>query len=142
MNDNIKQLLQLQERDSDLDRVRAEAASIPAKITALKTEIQTNKSALENAKQDLTQFQVAKKQKDLDLESREAAIRKHSGDLNAVKTNDAYRALLGEIEKAKQDRSALEDDVLRLMEQIDQANKIWKEKAHRYSTSSANRPRS
>lgn len=128
MNDSIKQLLALQERDAELDRLRAEAASIPSKIAAIKAEIQTNKSALETAKKDLTQFQLAKKQKDLDLEAREAAIRKHSGELNAVKTNEAYKALLGEIDKAKKERSGLEDEILQLMEQIDGANKIWKEK--------------
>jgi hypothetical protein len=35
---------------------------------------------------------------------------------------------MGEIEKAKQEKSVLEDEVLVLMDQIDQANKVWKEK--------------
>jgi predicted nucleic acid-binding Zn-ribbon protein len=128
MNESIKQLLALQQRDLELDKVRADLASIPAKISGLKTKIETNKSELEAAKKDLNQLQVLKKQKDLDLESREAAIRKHTGELNAVKSNDAYKALLGEIEKAKRDKSALEDEILQIMEQIDQAGKVWKDK--------------
>jgi len=128
MNDSITKLLNLQNRDTEIDRLKSETAAIPAHITKLKNEIAANKAALENAKKDLITFQLAKKQKDLDLETREGSIRKHSGDLNAVKTNEAYKALLGEIEKAKQEKSAIEDDVLQLMEQIDQANKIWKEK--------------
>lgn len=128
MNDSIKQLLDLQEKDSELDRLRHDAALLPAKVTALKGDIQQNKTALEAAKKDLTALQLLKKQKDLDLDAREAAVRKHSGDLNAVKTNEAYKALLGEIEKAKQEKSALEDEILKIMDQIDQANKVWKEK--------------
>jgi uncharacterized protein len=111
-----------------MDGFRMESEAIPKRVAALKAEILANKTALENAKKELMQFQVTKKQKDLDLETREAAIRKHSGELNAVKTNEAYKALMGEIDKAKQEKSGLEDEVLVLMDQIDQAGKVWKEK--------------
>src|SRR5258706_11161701 len=128
MKDTIKSLLALQERDLDLDRLRAELAAIPATIVKLKADIQAAKTALEDAKKDMTQIQLAKKQKELDLDTQESAIRKHSTELNAVKSNDAYRALMGEIEKAKQEKSGLEDQILQLMEQSDQAVRLWKEK--------------
>ena len=128
MKDTIKLLLGLQERDLELDRLRSELSAVPAKISGLKAEIQTAKTALEDAKKEMTQLQLAKKQKELDLDSQESAIRKHSTELNAVKTNEAYRALLGEIEKAKQEKSALEDQILQIMEQGDQAGRVWKEK--------------
>ncbi len=128
MHETIKQLLSLQERDLALDTLSKELSAIPVQIDAIKKQIADNKAALEAAKKELTQFQLQKKEKEVDLESKEGAIRKHSGELNAVKTNEAYRALLGEIEKAKSEKSAAEDAILQLMEQIDQANKIWKEK--------------
>src|SRR5438477_12649784 len=128
MKDMIKSLLNLQERDLELDRLRGEFLSIPGKIAKLKADIQAAKTALEEAKKDMTQLQLTKKQKELDLDAQEAAIRKHSTELNAVKTNEAYRALMGEIEKAKQEKSALEDQILQLMEQMDQATRTWKEK--------------
>src|SRR5438309_523011 len=128
MKDTIKSLLSLQERDLELDRLRGELAAIPGKIARLNADIQAAKTALEDAKKEMTQLLLTKKQKELDLETQEGAIRKHSTELNAVKSNDAYRALLGEIEKAKTDKSALEDQILQVMEQIDQANKLWKEK--------------
>jgi predicted nucleic acid-binding Zn-ribbon protein len=128
MNDMIKLLLGVQERDLELDRLRGELAAIPAKRAALKAEIQTAKTALEEAKKEMTQLQMAKKQKELDLDGQETAVRKHSNELNSVKTNEAYRALLGEIEKAKEEKSALEDQILQIMEQMDQAGRNWKEK--------------
>jgi len=128
MNETIAQLLNLQNHDSEIDFLKTEAAAIPAKVSAIQKEIQTNKTALETAKKELIQFQMAKKNKDMDLDTRETAMRKHTGELNAVKTNEAYKALLGEIEKAKQEKSVLEDEVLQLMEQIEQAHKVWKEK--------------
>jgi uncharacterized protein len=128
MNESIKQLLNLQSHDLELDRLQSEAAAIPAQVETLKSTIKQNQVALENSKKEATQLQLAKKQKDLDLEMQENAIRKHSTELNAVKSNDAYKALMGEIDKAKRDKSALEDQVLMLMDQIDQANKSWKER--------------
>jgi len=128
MKETIKLLLSLQDRDLELDRVRAELAAIPAKISGLKADIQSAKKALEDAKKDLTTLQMAKKQKELDLDAQEASVRKHSTELNSVKTNEAYRALMGEIEKAKQEKSILEDQILQNMEQTDQAQRVWKEK--------------
>lgn len=128
MKDDIRQLLQIQERDLELDRIQAELHAVPGKIAAIKGEIQANKTALEDAKKDLNQHQLAKKQRELDLEAQESSVRKHSTELNAVKTNEAYKALLGEINKAKETQSVLEDQILQLMDQIDQAMKVWKEK--------------
>jgi predicted nucleic acid-binding Zn-ribbon protein len=128
MKEDIKALLSVQERDLDLDRLRTELAAVPGKISGLKGEIQAAKTALEDAKKEMTQLQLQKKQKELDLDSQESAVRKHSTELNSVKTNEAYKALLGEIEKAKQDKSALEDQILQIMESMDQATKSWKEK--------------
>jgi predicted nucleic acid-binding Zn-ribbon protein len=128
MKDMIKSLLSIQDRDLEMDRLRSELSSIPKKIAKLKTDIQSNKTALEDAKKEVIQLQMLKKQKELDLEGQEASIRKHSTELNAVKTNEAYRALLGEIDKAKQETSGLEDQILQIMEQIDQAGRVWKEK--------------
>src|SRR5882672_3326964 len=128
MIDMIKSLLSLQDRDLELDRWRGELLAIPTKITKLKADIQAAKTALEEAKKEMNQLLLTKKQKELDLDTQEAAIRKHSTELNAVKTNDAYRALLGEIEKAKQEKSGLEDQILQIMDQSDQATRLWKEK--------------
>jgi len=128
MKDAIKSLLSLQERDLELDRVQAELSAVPGKIAEIKASIDAAKKALEDAKKEVTALQMSRKQKEMDLESQESSIRKHSAELNAVKTNEAYRALLGEIDKAKQATSSLEDQILQAMEQIDQANKTWKEK--------------
>ena len=36
--------------------------------------------------------------------------------------------MLGEIEKSKRDMSTLEDDILQLMERVDAAQRVWKER--------------
>ena len=111
-----------------IEQLRGELAALPGKMAMLRAEIEAAKAALQEAKKEATQLQLTRKQKELDLDAQEAAIRKHSTELNAVKTNDAYRALLGEIEKAKQEKSVLEDHILQLLDQIDQASRLGKEK--------------
>ncbi len=128
MNDSIKQLLALQERDLELDRSLSQLAAIPDEIAGYRRQIDETKVALENSKKDLLHLQLARKEKEIDLESKETGIRKHSTDLNAVKSNDAYRALVGEIDKIKKERSELEDEILRLMDQVDQFARLCKER--------------
>ena len=139
MNESIKQLLSLQERDLDLDQIKAELASIPKEIAALKTHIEKDKLALEDSKKEATQLQMQRKGKEVDLETKEGEIRKHSTELNSLKSNDAYRAMLGEIEKVKQEKSVLEDEILQLMDKIDQAQRTWKEREAAFKVSESDR---
>jgi predicted nucleic acid-binding Zn-ribbon protein len=49
-------------------------------------------------------------------------VRKHEAELNSVKSNDAYKALLKEIADAKQIKDQVETEIIEIMLQIDQAN--------------------
>lgn len=42
--------------------------------------------------------------------------------MNAIKTNDAYKALLSEIDKCKQVVQVLEDEILEIMDKVDKEN--------------------
>jgi predicted nucleic acid-binding Zn-ribbon protein len=128
MNEAVKQLLSLQSRDLEIDNLKADLASVPKSIESAKKQIIDAKQALEDSKKELTHLQMVRREKEADLEGREAAIRKHTTELNSIKSNEAYKALLVEIDKAKQDKSVLEDGVLELMVQIDAANRVWKER--------------
>jgi uncharacterized protein len=124
----IKQLLSLQERDVELDRLQAELAAIPKEIDAIKKQMDAEKTALEDSKKELTQVQMEKKNREVDLAAKEEAVRKHTAELNSIKSNDAYRAMMGEIEKSKTEKSVLEDQILQLMDKVDEAQRKWKER--------------
>lgn len=128
MQEAIKQLLSLQERDVELDKLSAELATIPKEIAAIKKQMADEKAALEESKKELTHATSMRKEKETALQQKEDLIRKHAGELNSIKSNDAYRAMMGEIEKGKQERSVLEDEILQWMEKADQAQKVWKER--------------
>jgi len=62
---------------------------------------------------------VKRKEKELDLESRETNIKKLQTQLYQMKTNKEYTAMQQEIERAKADKSAVEDDIIKLLDEID-----------------------
>ena len=134
MQEPIKQLLGLQERDLELDRLRAELAAVPKAIEGIKKQTEAERTALEESKKELTQMQLQRKEKEVDLETKEGEIRKHTTELNAIKSNDAYRSMLGEIEKIKQEKSTLEDLILQLMDKVDQAQHSWKAREAAFKT--------
>lgn len=121
--ENIAQLIRLQEQDKVLDGLKGALEKIPGEIQAIQKVIESEKSKLQEVKAKTNQLQLAKKEKESEVQAKEAAVRKHGEELNKVKTNEAYKALLAEIEKAKTDASNIETTILEIMEQMDQAAK-------------------
>jgi predicted nucleic acid-binding Zn-ribbon protein len=128
IKEKLDLLILLQEKDMLLDRERAQAGEIPLKIEELRGLISGLRGQLDEAKKNVINFQLAKKQKELDLETHEVQIRKHNTELNTIKNNDTYKALLAEIDGAKKANSQLENDILDIMEKIDAENIAAKEK--------------
>jgi predicted nucleic acid-binding Zn-ribbon protein len=119
IREKMKLIITLQEKDCSLDKVRQQAALIPETIKEVKDSFAAVRGESEEKKKTLTQLQLRRKEKEMELSSKESEIHKHSTELNAVKSNDAYKALLGEIENGKKAKSDLESEILELMEQID-----------------------
>lgn len=127
VDEKIVQLIRLQEVDTQLNVLSQSKQKVGPQRDAVKQEIQALLARAEEAKKSLTQAQVDKKNLELDIENKDQAIRKSGGELNSVKTNDAYKALLKQIDDAKTAKSQLEDKILELMERIDQLQKELKE---------------
>jgi predicted nucleic acid-binding Zn-ribbon protein len=116
MNDTLASLLKLQEQDLSLEEQRRTAASVAPRRAGLEDALRLLQSAFEESKKSLTDAQLLRKSLEAEAEAKDQAVRKHSGDLNSVKSNDAYKALLSEIENAKKEKSDIEDKVLEVME--------------------------
>lgn len=119
--ETLQQLVSLQAQDAALDKVKAELDRIPKQIEALKSTLDGQKAAAAEAKTKLLNFEKKKKEKEAELAAKEESIRKHSAELNAVKTNDAFRALQKEIDCDKQLAGDIETEILVLMEEIEKA---------------------
>jgi len=112
--ENIKEklavLIELQQKDSNLDKYRKQMETLPRQVEEKNNLLAGCRAELDEGKKSATQFQLLRKEKEIELATKENDIRKHSMELNSVKSNDAYRALMSEIEKAKQDKSKLEEE--------------------------------
>lgn len=114
--------------DLALETLRASKASIAPRRARVQADQAKLLSTFEESKKSLQQAQLDKKKMEGEVESKDQAVRKHTGELNSVKSNDAYKALLTEIENAKKEKSAIEDKVLEVMELQDRLQKELKER--------------
>lgn len=123
IKDILRQLIKLQEHDRALATLEASIEEIPVRIRDLQERLESEKTRLADAKSQSTRLQLSKREKELSLRQKEEAIRKHNTELNQVKTNEAYKALQVEIDKAKSEVSDLETDILTIMEELDHASR-------------------
>ena len=121
--EHIKNLISLQKHDQALDVVDKSLTDIPAAIAVLKNKIEEGRKKAALAKTQAQDLEKRKKERELELAQKEEAIRKHSGELNTVKTNEAFKALQVEIDRAKSEAGDIETKILEIMEQIDLSQK-------------------
>jgi len=117
-----KALVDLQKKDTALAALTARAAEAPAKIAALRKTFEVKKLAMNTARAALTALQVKKKDVELSIAEAEESVRKHQRELNQVKDNNVFKALLTEIEHDKKVKDDLETEELGVLEEIDQAS--------------------
>lgn len=125
--ETIPALRALQKEDAVLDALKKEMNAVPAQVAALRAALDAGKGSLTELKAAIMTLEKRKKEKELDLAGKEEAARKHSLELNQVKTNEAFKALQKEIDGAKAEGGELETRILEIMEDLDATRK--KEKA-------------
>ena len=120
MHDQLELLLRLQDIDTDLSDLVRQSEILPARIDELESEREEARSQLGESEQRLEEAKKERQHKERELE--DATI--HINDLKAkqllIKTNEEYAALTREIGFAKQGISDIEDEILKLLENIEQ----------------------
>jgi predicted nucleic acid-binding Zn-ribbon protein len=119
LKQNLALLFDLQTYDIKISDINKQISLAPGLIEEKKRILAEKKSEFDEIKKRYVDLVSLKKEKESLLDDKEKVIRKHSMGLNTVKSNDTYKALLLEIEKAKADKSVLEDELLALMEKTD-----------------------
>ena len=109
-------LMELQELDSRIARLEADAARLPRQLDAITTEIADAGRALDamRVRLDATRKDLRAKERDLEVTATKRA--KAESRLYEVKTNREYSAVLLEIEEMKQEKAQTEEEILALME--------------------------
>lgn len=119
--DQLKALIELQKLDGEMYHLRRDLRTKPEEADRLKREHQAKSQALQEAESRAKTSEVKRNQMEMELGQKEEQLKKLQGQLFQVKTNKEYTALQKEIEGFKADRSVLEEEILKRMEEVDQA---------------------
>ena len=127
MLDILQQLLVVQDRDRRLAQLKSEAARIPVEIAAVQKRLADELAKLETAKTELKQIESKRKQLEVDADGKRQQILKYRTQLNQIKSNTEYQALLKEINKAEDDIRQVEDVELDVMDRLDKLQPALKQ---------------
>jgi hypothetical protein len=123
LEEQIKLLVELQGLDTKIFGLERELQEIPEEIKRLEERFNETTASVKELESKVKMLQLKRKEKELDLETREGSIKKLQSQLYQVKTNKEYSAMQQEIGRAKADKSNIEDDIIRLLDEIDAENK-------------------
>jgi predicted nucleic acid-binding Zn-ribbon protein len=129
VKDTLKKLVALQKIDAQMFEYRRELRENPARLYELKAKFDKKKDRLQQLETRAKELERSKKAQELDLKVKDEAIAKADTVLMTLKTNKEYQAKLFEIENLKADKSLIENEVLKFMEETETlAKEIEKEK--------------
>ena len=123
MHPAIPLLLQLQKTDQEIAAFRAELDAAPKRIRELDSKLAGARAALAAAKDALAQTVAARKKTEFAVSEWRERVKKFKSQTSAVKTNEAYKALLHEIANGEDEIAKLEDAQLEQMMAVEEAEK-------------------
>ncbi len=129
LEEQLKILVELQGLDTQILKIERDLESIPEEIKRAEEAFKEKAANLKKLEDGVKTLQLKRKEKEIDLESKEGSIKKFQSQLYQIKTNKEYSALEGEIARVKADNSLIEEEILKIFDQLDAENqKIAKEK--------------
>ena len=112
-------LVDLQEVDSEIYLLKNERAAKPIEIKAIESSFEAKKLNLATLEKRSLELQKQRKEKELELGSKEEGAKKLQGQLYSLKTNKEYQIMLQQIQDAKADGELVEEKILILFEETD-----------------------
>jgi predicted nucleic acid-binding Zn-ribbon protein len=119
--EGLRQLIELQRLDDQLYAAEAEHARVPERRRELEARGAACEANLAEATESLRAAEAEQRRVEGELQEQEALLQKLEGQQFQVKSNEAYTALLHEMERAKQVISDCETRILECMESIEAA---------------------
>jgi predicted nucleic acid-binding Zn-ribbon protein len=117
----LQGLVELSRLDMQLAALLEDQGSLPGRRSAAAAQRSAAEARVEAAREELTRAELEQRKSEVAAQDQEALLRKLQGQQFQVKTNDAYTALLHEMERAQAAISEAETHVLEAMEVIETA---------------------
>ncbi len=131
MADQLEILKQLQALDGEIFQLRRQQQEKPRELEQVSAQVAAQESRLKAAEERLRALQLSQKEKEIELQTREANVKKLQGQLFQVKTNKEYTVMQREIDAIKADNSLLEETILGTFDAIDRATRERQEEQRR-----------
>ncbi len=131
IKDNLDHLKKVQEVDREIYQISLSLEEIPATCVKIKQDLENEKAHLKALEAAFRKLQLTQKEKEGVLAQKEAHVKKLDGQLSQVKTNKEYSALQQEIASLKADNSLLEEDIIRIIDEVEAAEEEVKEEGGR-----------
>jgi predicted nucleic acid-binding Zn-ribbon protein len=93
---------------------------VPEEIAAVDKRVAAESARLESARQELKHIEADRKKLEIEAETKRGQIAKYRTQLNLIKSNTEYQALLKEIARTEEEVRKIEDDELEFMARLDQ----------------------
>jgi predicted nucleic acid-binding Zn-ribbon protein len=129
MGATLDALRELQEIELQIVDIRRQLSRKDTLVGGQATKLRGAQAALEAERAELRKAQAEIDELDLDLKSRTAVINKHREQLNSVRTNKEYSAILSQLNNEKAEASRVEARALELMGKLEVRKKAFAEKA-------------
>ena len=129
--DQLEILKQLQGIDGELFKLRRQQREKPRELQRLIEQVAAQEALAKAAEEAHRALQVSQREKEIELQTREAAVKRLQSQLFQVKTNKEYAAMQREIESSRTDNSLLEETILKLFDGIEQAGRKRQEEQRR-----------
>ncbi|MFQ6083653.1 MAG: zinc ribbon domain-containing protein [Candidatus Aminicenantia bacterium] len=120
MEVEFEPLITLQETDTKITQLSNSLKSIPFRIQKIENQRKEIREAVIKAKEKLSGNQKKRRELEKEVQSLKDKISKYKLQLNEVKTNKEYTALLKEIDDAQQEVDRLEEQIIEEMLNADE----------------------
>lgn len=115
MTSDLQNLIELQQIDSQIAKVRSEIATLPKQVALIEAKLAGSRARVDSAHAAAKADEAARRKHESDIQDQQQKISKYRDQSLNVKTNQEYKALIDEIKFAEQKIAASEDKVLELM---------------------------
>jgi predicted nucleic acid-binding Zn-ribbon protein len=119
LKEAIEKLTRLQALDTQVRKMKAELEEKPRLMGAERKTLDDAKAALAEAERKARDAQKSADRKELDVRTKEDAIKKLDAQLNMATSNKVYSDLLLNIKSARLDIEKLEEGILGIMDEVE-----------------------
>jgi predicted nucleic acid-binding Zn-ribbon protein len=120
VHEHVQKLLDLQKVDQEVTSLTKDIDQLPAEEEKRKRRLDQLERAATEAAAVLQKAEVESRSADSAARAADEQIKKLNERLNVVRNNAEYQATLFEIESVRKDRDQLQDDGLKLLDQMDE----------------------